>query len=120
MKTPIQNKLSIKNQENTAQKEQTNLTQKNFNKPTISLNYVDRNINKNIIEKQIRPYSKQINYPLTIEAKRHNKKIEIKEEIIKTPKIKLNQHLSNFTITLQGVKKFNLESLDKVNNKISI
>ena len=113
LKTPIQKKPSILKQE-PAQTDQKNLTQKILNKPKISLNYIDQNITKNIIEQKISPYSKQINHPLTIEVKKSNKKIQIKEDIIKTPKFKRNQHLSNFTITLQGVKKIDFQPLDKI------
>ena len=62
-----------------------------------------------------------INNVLTIETKKTKikEKIEIKEEVIKTPKIERNQHLGNFTVTLQGIKKLNLEKIEKIpDNKI--
>lgn len=126
IKNPLINKPFIQ-AKNTRQKtEEKNLTQKINNKPKVVLNYIDQNIN-NILEHKIRPYSKNknknmnINNALTIETKKTKikEKIEIKEEVIKTPKIERNQHLGNFTVTLQGIKKLNLEKIEKIpDNKI--
>ena len=111
MKNPIKNKSFKQTQTS---------PQKTLIKPKITLNYIDKNINDNIIEYKIRPYSKKQKYPLTVETKKPKNKInikEIKEDIIKTPKIQPNQHLSNFTITLQGARKFNYDTIDIPRNE---
>ena len=117
IKNPLKNKL-IKKTETFQKTDEKNLTQK-INKPKISLNYIEQNIN-NILEYKIRPYSKNKNQnkkkALTLEAKKPKNKIEIKEDIFKTPKIERNQHLSNFTITLKGAKKLNIEQLENLVN----
>ena len=115
MKKPLKNK-SFKNTQTSSLINKKNLTQKMI-KPKITLNYIDHNINNNILEFQIRPYSKTKFNALTIEPKNPKNTIEFKEDLIKTPKITRNQHLSNFTITLQGAKKFSLDQADKTSNE---
>ena len=101
--TEAQNNLNI---------EKKILSEKIINKPKIEV----KENNKKDIEHKKRPYSKQAGEHSTTHIHRKKNKIEFKEELIKTPKIKRNQHLSNFTITLQGAKKINIDSLDKLIN----
>ena len=119
MKKPLKNK-SFKKTQTSPLINKNNLTLK-MNKPKITFNYIDHNINNNILEFKIRPYSKTKFNALTLETKSPKNTIEFKEDLIKTPIIKRNQHLSNFTITLQGAKKFSIDQDDKTaNNNINL
>ena len=115
LKNPLKNKLVKLTQTYSPQNDPKNLTQKikRRNKP---LSYIEQNIN-NILEYKIRPYSKSKYNALTIEGKKSKNKIEIQEDIIKTPKLQRNQHLSNFTITLQGAKKLEIDPLNQLINE---
>jgi hypothetical protein len=110
IKNPI-NIPSTTEAQNTLNIEKKKLNEQIINKPKIEV----KENNKDLEHKK-RPYSRQVgNHSKTHILKKKNK-IEFKEELIKTPKIKRNQHLSNFTITLQGAKKINIDSLDKLIN----
>jgi len=110
IKSPIKVQISIETQ-NTVNIEKKNLTEQKINKSKIEVNE-----NNNKKEHKKRPYSKQVRGNSTTHIHKKKNKIEFREELIKTPKIKRNQHLSNFTITLQGTKKINIDSLDKLIN----
>jgi len=113
IKSPIKIPLTAESQ-NTQNIEKKNLTEQIKNKPKIEVK--ENNNNNKDIEHKKRPYSKQVGEHSTTHIHKKKDKIEFKEELIKTPKIKRNQHLSNFTITLQGTKKLNIDSLDNLIN----
>ena len=98
------------------EKEKNNLT---HTKLDIEQNSINNNEKK---KSPMSSYSKRINHPYTTQIKKPDLKIEIKEELIKTPKVKRTQRLSTVALTLQGAQKLNVEEIierptnDNINN----
>ena len=101
------------------EKEKKNLTQ---TKIDLEQNSINNNEKK---KSPMSSYSKRINHPHTTQIKKPDIKIEIKEELIKTPKVKRTQRLSTVALTLQGAQKLNVEETlerhtnDNINNNIN-
>ena len=110
IKFPIKKKL-FKQTQTSPQKEEKDLTPTNNNeKKPLSAEEQNKGNNK---EFKMNSSSRKINHPFTVQPKKPKIKLEIKEDLIKTPEVKRNNRLSNFAITLQGTKKVNVEPLER-------